>query len=484
METAEGTKALVDLEDRRPSVLFETFGGSDVHAWPFLRWPMAQSMAEVELGQSSVGSHLSTTDRVRRLFALSSPNARGWKRAPHRDVLFVVSGHRIASVDGRWAEWLIGEFASSHSSQSVIVQDRPLPRQRSSRSGLPLFPDTYSSYDEEVMAGIRMKLRPLTEDEKRRTARFVAAAYRELDFPVDQERIEVATRKVLRNQAKYTSMARTFERLLERVSPRLVVMDGASYGGIRGLQTRIARERGILVAEPQHGWIGSSHGAYNFGAAMSEEPLRGYLPDDLLTFGRYWSSSIRTPSNTIEIGKAHIARLSATAPPWQERTKAVLVASNAYRPAELIATARQIRDALPPDWHVIFRPHPSERWMGRYDELHGEDRITLDPKADVYASLATVRGVVSYASTVLFEAAALGCPPFVLDSPLANLYVTHPAVNNRITDSADLTAAMVALAAQPSAPQSSAADLESLWHPDPIGAYDDYVTSVLGTSSH
>ncbi len=80
---------------------------------------------------------------------------------------------------------------------------------------------------------------------------------------------------------------------------------------------------------------------------------------------------------------------------------------------------RSLQRALPEGWPVRFRPHPSERavFATRYPGFFETPGIVLDERPDVYDSLADCQVVVGVASTVLFEAAALGCRVFVRDSP-------------------------------------------------------------------
>jgi hypothetical protein len=201
-------------------------------------------------------------------------------------------------------------------------------------------------------------------------------------------------------------------------------MEDASYGG-RAALVALMKARGILVAEPQHGWIGPTHGAYNFGAAMRVPELFATLPDELLTFGDYWSEGIRHPARSVAIGKPHLEAMSEFAVDWEERPRSVLLVSSVTDPEETNDFGLALRSALPTTWTVIFRPHPSERVdvESRYGRMLSHSGIKLDENSDVYESLSTIRGVVGVASTVLFEALAMGCHVFVRDSPYAEYYV-------------------------------------------------------------
>jgi hypothetical protein len=211
--------------------------------------------------------------------------------------------------------------------------------------------------------------------------------------------------------------------MLDRVRPSTVVMEDASYGE-RGSLIAAMKTRGIRVAEPQHGWIGPSHAAYNFGAVMSRPGMAAQLPDELLTFGAFWSEGLSHPAVITAIGKPHLEQAASRAIPFADRPRTFLVASSVAAPAESAAFGLRLRDALP-GWTVLFRPHPSERttFGTRYPTLVDADNVKVDMRGDVYETLAEVRAVAGTASTVLFEAARFDVHVFVRRSPFTDYYV-------------------------------------------------------------
>ncbi|TBN55950.1 hypothetical protein EYE40_00245 [Glaciihabitans arcticus] len=477
MDSAAGTRALVELEDRSPAVLFELFDGSDVHAWPYLRWPLTQSMAEIELGQVAIANPVSMGARLGKLANQLLPNPFSPSRLPRPSpLLFVVAGRTQATVPGGHRNWLTDDFAEDFAGDAAVLQYRLLDR-TTPDAERPTLPHTYSFHDAELASDINARLRPLSAAKIAATTDFVRAVYAELDFEVGEGSIRSALKKVLRHQARVAFMRGRYERVLDDAAPRLIVMDGASYGGARAIQVRLAKERGIPVAELQHGWIGSSHGAYNFGAAMRTPELFAYLPDTLLTFGDYWSRSINTPSTTVAIGKPHLDTLAARAEPWESRPRVALVASSTRTPDAMTASTLELRDALPAEWVVRFRPHPSERATVEaiYPGLVGQPRVEIDMSLDVYESLATSRAVFGHSSTVLFEALAFGSPAFVIDSPLADLYTSRDLFGDRISDAGSLRRAVEAVLAH----RPVAADRNDLWKTGGVAAFRAFAQAAV-----
>jgi hypothetical protein len=272
-------------------------------------------MAEIEHGTVPVSSTPSMTQKITKLTSKLLPNSFDSGHAPQRrDLLFVVAGRTQADTPVGRKNWLTDYFAEDFAEDSVVVQYRELAR-RLPRAHRPAFTSTYSFHDSGMREDIRSRFAPPSEKKVRATRAVVAALYAELDFAVSAVGISVATNKVLRHQARVEGMRQRYDSLLTRVSPKIVIMDGASYGGSRAIQVRAAKERGIPVAELQHGWIGAAHGAYNFGRSMWRDEMRQYLPDVLLTFGDYWAEEISSPFTAVSIGKPHLEAMVATAPP-------------------------------------------------------------------------------------------------------------------------------------------------------------------------
>jgi len=257
-----------------------------------------------------------------------------------------------------------------------------------------------------------------------RVRTIVAEVIRQLDVRLSEEQVAAIVAAAVYHERVRPHIDQAFGRILDRLDPSVVVMDGASYGGWASM-TSMMKDRGIVVAEPQHGWIGPTHAAYNFGSAMYREPLRRTLPDELLTFGEYWGRGLRFPGRITAIGKPHIEKAAATVPMPVAARSEVLVVSSTADPDEMSLFVLSLREKLDSRWTVVFRPHPAERKVlsERYPRLMSVEGIRIDTGGDVYESLGTAAVVIGIASTVLFEALAFGCRVFVRDSALVDYYV-------------------------------------------------------------
>src|SRR5690606_30011352 len=138
----------------------------------------------------------------------------------------------------------------------------------------------------------------------------------------------------------------------------------------------------------------------------------------VLTFGSFWSDGIRHPAEIVVVGKPHLEEQAILTPAPEERPRTVLVVSSVADVESTTEFVLALVAGLPEGWGVKFRPHPSERadYRERYQQL-AKANVAFDLEPDVYVSMAGARAVVGVASTVLFEAVAMGCDVYVRRSP-------------------------------------------------------------------
>lgn len=459
---SESVEQLLAVEDGSAGVLFAPPDDSGLPLWPRVRMAFANALTASELGDVGVTA---TADpwairrRLARAMLPSSLDVASLRGA--RPFLFLMGGSTVHQADGRQHNWLADPLLAGVDGRAHLLQWRPFAARPAFRGARSLDP---------MMARVdwlahRRKLPPA------RLSRIdeLVSAYAELfDGAISPERLD-GIRAVTRRAETLRPLIHTeIERMLDRTRPSTVIMEDASYGE-RGSLIAVMKERGIRVVEPQHGWIGPSHAAYNFGAAMSDPRMSVQLPDELLTFGTFWSEGLRHPASFTTIGKPHLEEAASSAVPFEDRPNAFLVASSVAAPGESAAFVLALRDALP-GWTVLFRPHPSERgtFASRYPALVDAERVEIDMQGDVYETLAGVRAVAGTASTVLFEAARFGVHVFVRRSPYTDYYVGD--VFGRPLDDADAPAAIASRVGAPPAESLNIAP-ESLWSRNPADAF-------------
>lgn len=386
---------------------------------------------------------------------------------------FLVGGTTIRQQSGVTQNWLVDPFARSVSN-SVVIQSRP-------STARPDLDSTWSLDAAFARLDVIHRLRPRRTPPLDEVTRVVAAVAPLLEVPISQSVLDGIAQRVSYRLSRVEATNQLFDRLLDRLRPDIVVMEDASYGAYANA-VRLMKQRGVRVVEPQHGWIGPSHAAYNFGAAMREPELFATLPDSLLTFGEFWSTSIRHPGSVVAIGKPHMDAMRHDLPAYEIRPRSVLIASSVSDPDAMSSFVLEVRDALPDDWTVVFRPHPSERSTQelRYPRLVGSHRIQFDTETDVYESMRASRAVIGVASTVLYEALAMGCHVFVRDSPYSDFYIDD--VFGEPIRGADGVTHLAETLSRDTPPVLSGQELEAFWMPNAVDNFAYYIESLRSKS--
>ncbi len=454
-------RAILDFEDDAPDVLFEALPGMTIPFWAQVRMQIAWAMSAERSGGVDVATDNWTrwgeAKRVAKGYLPSRWDAR--RRARRHAVCFYVGGGTLAISGPRTRNWLVDDFAEAVD-DALVVQRRPLP----SPQGPPLFRPTLSM--EAATARSRWRARGgVPSPGFTRSMEHLLGVFADR-LGVPDSMFSGIGRRVIRGETLRPHMQAELRGMLERVQPEIIVMDTASYT-YNGETVALMRDLGIYVAEPQHGWIGPSHAAYNYGRAFQEPALLRCLPHELLTFGPYWADSIRHPGRVTVIGKPHLERRVASAS--ARRPNQILVVSSRAEPELTDAFVVDLRAALGDDWSIQFRPHPGERGETeqRYPRLSSAEGIVLDEAADVYDSLSRSLIVIGVASTVLFEARAFGCHVIARDSGFAE-DIIGDAFGERVADASQAARRVELLDSEESVTMSPDA---RFWAPDSVDAF-------------
>lgn len=475
MAEAPGTEAVVALEDAVPDALMAQTLWKPRPIWPYMRFPLTQVTREEDFSQQNVsGPKLRRQQVVPFMRDAVRHRGRPLSAMPSSRYLFYTGGITVRRTERGQKNWLIDDYAHAVEDEAVVLQKAPFRF-----SSTTDFPTTFTFDRALAVAEVNARLRPLRGKEASGVRDIVKAILDEFAYPVSTQQADRIEHLVVFQLARAKGIEASFARVLDRVRPEVVFMDGAAYGNMAG-QIAMMKDRGIRVVEPQHGWIGRWHTAYNFGRAMEEPDLKRTFPDALLTFGEYWSSQIRFPAEVISVGKPHIEQMAAGALPLRERAKEVLVVSSVTDPDEMSDFTLALRDALPDSWCVTFRPHPSELADARerYSRLVGASRIALDHRSDVYESLREARAVVGVVSTVLFEALAFGCRTFVKESAFSEAF-THPAFGERVSG-VDSLARLAKIVVEEDEPEGLSDEVARIWKPGAVKTFEGLVHSWRG----
>lgn len=213
-------------------------------------------------------------------------------------------------------------------------------------------------------------------------------------------------------------LIRDYKKFIKRVKPKLIFINGASYGSYTAILTYVAHSLNVKVAELQHGAVSSSHHGYNFDSRLSSKYLI-FLPNFFLSYGNFWNEQINLPTKKIAIGNPHLIeeykRNSS-----QLKRNLLLYISSGLQPQKDIDFALELLPLLKEnDYEILFRPHPLERPFS--DELYKDlikKGIELDVKS-LYVTLSQTKFVIGEVSTVLYEAILYDNKVIIIDSTMS-----------------------------------------------------------------
>lgn len=278
------------------------------------------------------------------------------------------------------------------------------------------------------------------------------------------------TRAAVRELAAFEVL---YGRLLDRVQPKLIVM--VVHYSYRCLPlTALARQRGIEVAELQHGTMGSTHLAYN--VAPQRRPPS--FPDYLLTFGDWWRDM--TPGLPLSADQSPAIGFAWLEAHRQTRGRpgdAVLFVSQGTTGEELSKMAVTLSKERP-GLNIRYKLHPGEilGWRERYPWLQDARVEVIDRASNIYDEFAAAKVLVGVYSTAMFEGVAFGLPIVLASLPgYETMLPLIDAGAATLCDDGDLARA-IADAAPPTD------DVRArLWRPHPVKRFHEFVSKRLGT---
>ena len=393
-------------------------------------------------------------------------------RQPVDIVYIATGGGNIYQEDqGRYFNWITDYCAQAVDARSQVVELNKgwaYPRPR-------VHPDVSTHHDWIALrAQVAARRRRLPDTQLKAIDHYLQklrAAFGDTLLEGDFAHMRRALQVSARSAAAWHD---GYQRFFEARRPKLLQINGASYGGVWAYVTRWARAAGIPVAEFQHGYIGHDHYAYNYAPNVATSAYREGLPDYLLTFGQYWADAICTPSQTVVIGSPRMSEPRAVSP--GASAPYILLASTGVGPEFYLSVVQGLLRGLPPGGTVRFRPHPGERHVAvaNYAALLADARVSLDTEPDVYRSMAGAALVVGDITTLMFEAIGLGVPTRVIDCEIA-----RHRMPTSLFQFLDYDEIPVLLDSNAAVGQPDAALREQVWAPDWRSRYQAFVARFL-----
>ena len=230
---------------------------------------------------------------------------------------------------------------------------------------------------------------------------------------LDEARLRATVNGLFEYLAKIFALRTVFENLFGRISPRIAVFENA-YNPMFVMLNDIAKSRGIVTVELQHGHFDRLHIAFNVRNEVRQSAKK-WATDRLFVYGPYYKNCarhIRDSRDIIVTGNQFYEYIGSR---YADRPKydILFVSSTHFRPIrEYAVQLKKIDDTF----KILYRLHPEEKTDERMlSELVQLGIVIENPKSrNIYGAIAECRKVVAYNSTVIYEAAGIGKPVGVI----------------------------------------------------------------------
>lgn len=194
------------------------------------------------------------------------------------------------------------------------------------------------------------------------------------------------------------------DRLLEKTSPRLFIIEDASYGGwYTAAILQGCRRHNVKTAEMQHGIFDI---AYEYGEEiLKNDMFARQKPDFLFTYGKYFSQYAKTSSSTVEIGSYFLdqkSKLSQTVSPYRKEKIILFIAQKQLTNAILPVLLTSLLN-VDFKFRLIIRLHPSDSNKEGYSDLIEKLSPEFSIADDLYDLLRSADFVIGLHSAALFE---------------------------------------------------------------------------------
>lgn len=409
------------LENDRRLLDFR-FASCNLLLWPFVRFDVLQHALGRSLPVAAPESFLARAHRRDLRYWRETIAGSALLLRRRFDVVFLTSsGCLVPTGKGEvFVDRLHDAFVGALPNQTLIVEhslNNRFFRPRSVR-----FVRTFDGV--ERVAGLVARAVPIRRADTKSIDAFIH--FLREQFGLDEQRVSATREHLTALAARLPTLRRLWLHFLEVASPKVVFFEDGSYGANSHLVTWTSTA-GIATAEIQHGALQPTHVAYRVAPELrGSREFRAAIPQHLLVWGNWWGKQVSSSSAVSVVGNPSIPRpiMSATgdrAPP-DHRRSALLFVAQGEPSSEALARVAAGLSAMESCPEMIFRPHPREHLSPtRQAQLAAIPYLSVSNSDAPHHALRSRPLVVGVSSTLLYEAAALGCRVFVLDCTKSRL---------------------------------------------------------------
>lgn len=228
-------------------------------------------------------------------------------------------------------------------------------------------------------------------------------------YPAKTNRTPYSFKYICKKFFVQKQVAKYISNISKKIEGDWAFINTASYLGDKGTVTKTLKNIGFKTVELQHGYVGLDHIAYNYPKNQQKKIISDYLPDYFLSYGKFWSERIRTPSKKIIVGNpALISHVEQYSKRKIESDNSIIVISQGTV-TELMVNITKLLAKNFQNRKIVFKLHPAEiSFIERYQQLFEYENVKVNKFDNIYDLIANSNIIIGYNSTSLYEAVAFG----------------------------------------------------------------------------
>lgn len=410
-----------EIENDKKLLDFETYDG--VPIWMISRWYLLYNVVGEKLleFESIKRKRKANLDMVKFTMKAGLHNVK--KRQSARDII-LYSTNRKTFVDNRYFNRYVDQMYNIYEKDTLVIEqatiewDWPFPR----TSHNVCF-DTVGRVFGEAASRVFYK-RDLNE--VRKMVKYFFDRVQNITG-ICIENSELAQIEI--HLAKFIAAQRFQAKWLEKQlshDTKIVITVGAGFPYYYFIN-KMLKERNVISAELQHGYITRSNIMYNYADAIVNDSRVKYgLPNFILTYGNWWNEQMNCPIEKIAIGNPYRMLSINEIKHVSTNNKNIVICGIGEDTEKYIELTYELSKRLS-DYNIVFRPHPGEKDIAKRILANKGYSIMFDVNIDIYETLSNFGIVIGEVSTVLFEALGIVNSVILWDTEYSRTYLPdHP----------------------------------------------------------
>lgn len=325
------------------------------------------------------------------------------------NVLFLYNSlGNVLNAQGNYYNRIYDKFTSLYENTDII-ENAPFYKHLEPRQKKVYYTDSI-----DIINLLAEKLIPVCEKDKRMIDNFLLFLKNELPFELSQQNwknIEIELERYAKTN-RFTYIF--YYKLFRRIQPKVVIQGQGCDGNHMACKLKVLHDLKIITSELQHGLITRTHFAYNYSETIfNNKDYQTYMPDSLLTFGKYWENNMRIPIPVFAVGSANFNENIKNMGNLNSSKDTLLILPS--DPRSYLQLVANIKSKLP-HLKILIKVHPSKEEQINIFSTIVNENIKIFCKENIFSLFKQADLVIGDDSTALYEAFALGKKVYVWES--------------------------------------------------------------------